>query len=301
MTAIQGAPLVQFNIDERLSWSEQRQTKRGEDMAYCLLGIFEISMPLIYGEGEECARRRLWEEIQKSSARSRYYKVSGVRPDWIGSKAQRLMHDGFVEPMYQGIGPDDFSTYTNLSDMSAVGSEADPFGIFRGRESVLDFDDRRLLQRRQKQVHRQALRMAEGWLDAPATDRDYEDRLEECLEGTCEWVFGDPAFTAWLQHSDAVRPNWLWIHGGAGLGKSVLCSKIVRDMQSCQPQSTAYFFSSAAARNGWKPKDIIRSWLSQLGEKDADILNIICSYMGAKNTERRALQSDIWEILGRIL
>jgi hypothetical protein len=34
-----------------MSWAENRETKREEDKAYSLLGIFNIHMPLIYGEG----------------------------------------------------------------------------------------------------------------------------------------------------------------------------------------------------------------------------------------------------------
>ncbi|KAF2968984.1 hypothetical protein GQX73_g4585 [Xylaria multiplex] len=48
----------------RMSWAADRQTKRVEDIAYCLLGIFDIYMPLIYGEGER-AFTRLQEEIIK--------------------------------------------------------------------------------------------------------------------------------------------------------------------------------------------------------------------------------------------
>ncbi|TRX96684.1 hypothetical protein FHL15_002350 [Xylaria flabelliformis] len=48
----------------RMSWAADRQTKRVEDIAYCLLGIFDIYMPLIYGEGER-AFSRLQQEIIK--------------------------------------------------------------------------------------------------------------------------------------------------------------------------------------------------------------------------------------------
>jgi hypothetical protein len=57
--ALRGDPLSQFPIKERISWAQNRATKREEDEAYCLLGIFDISMPLIYGEGKERALRRL--------------------------------------------------------------------------------------------------------------------------------------------------------------------------------------------------------------------------------------------------
>lgn len=66
LSALEGAPLSQFGIDERLSWAENRHTTRGEDKAYSLLGIFSIHLPPIYGEGREHAFKRLRREIQNS-------------------------------------------------------------------------------------------------------------------------------------------------------------------------------------------------------------------------------------------
>lgn len=43
-------------------WASKRETTRIEDQAYCLLGIFDINMPLLYGEGTK-AFKRLQEEI----------------------------------------------------------------------------------------------------------------------------------------------------------------------------------------------------------------------------------------------
>lgn len=37
-----------------------------EDQAYCLLGIFGVFLPLIYGEGQSNALRRLRKEIRES-------------------------------------------------------------------------------------------------------------------------------------------------------------------------------------------------------------------------------------------
>lgn len=65
--ALQGKPLHDFSTETRLSWAKDRLTKREEDKAYSLLGIFNVYMPLIYGEGREHAFRRLQEEIEKST------------------------------------------------------------------------------------------------------------------------------------------------------------------------------------------------------------------------------------------
>ena len=53
-------------IAVRMSWAASRQTTRIEDIAYCLLGIFNINMPLLYGEGKR-SFVRLQEEILKVS------------------------------------------------------------------------------------------------------------------------------------------------------------------------------------------------------------------------------------------
>ena len=49
-----------------MSWASERETTRIEDIAYSLLGIFDVNMPLLYGEGNR-AFIRLQEEIMKSS------------------------------------------------------------------------------------------------------------------------------------------------------------------------------------------------------------------------------------------
>ncbi|KAI0199439.1 HET domain-containing protein [Astrocystis sublimbata] len=55
-----------FSVGERMSWASERETTRLEDLAYCLLGIFGVNMPLLYGEGIR-AFQRLQEEIIKIS------------------------------------------------------------------------------------------------------------------------------------------------------------------------------------------------------------------------------------------
>jgi hypothetical protein len=63
--------LSQFSVKERMSWTAKRETTVEEDQAYCLLGIFEVYLPLIYGEGREHALARLQDEILKRNAVSR--------------------------------------------------------------------------------------------------------------------------------------------------------------------------------------------------------------------------------------
>lgn len=53
-------------VARKMSWAAGRTTTRTEDTAYCLLGLFNINMPMIYGEGER-AFIRLQEEIAKDT------------------------------------------------------------------------------------------------------------------------------------------------------------------------------------------------------------------------------------------
>jgi hypothetical protein len=54
------------SIAQIMSWAAERRTTRIEDRAYCLLGLFDITMPLLYGEGKK-AFFRLQEELIKAS------------------------------------------------------------------------------------------------------------------------------------------------------------------------------------------------------------------------------------------
>ncbi|KAF5001076.1 hypothetical protein FGRMN_1270 [Fusarium graminum] len=54
------------SVGERMSWLSKRETTRVEDIAYCMLGIFDINMQIVYGEGMR-AFIRLQEEIIRVS------------------------------------------------------------------------------------------------------------------------------------------------------------------------------------------------------------------------------------------
>ncbi|TLS31326.1 hypothetical protein PpBr36_02563 [Pyricularia pennisetigena] len=58
---------AQPTVATKMSWIARRETSKPEDKAYCMLGIFEINMPLLYGEGGRRAFLRLQEEIVRVS------------------------------------------------------------------------------------------------------------------------------------------------------------------------------------------------------------------------------------------
>jgi hypothetical protein len=76
LSAITGIPSVVLQchgqirnqaVAWRMSWASRRQTTREEDVAYSLMGLFDVNMPILYGEGGEKAFERLQHEILKES------------------------------------------------------------------------------------------------------------------------------------------------------------------------------------------------------------------------------------------
>lgn len=70
-TAIPHPVIERFNrsehsVAERMRWAASRNATRPEDIAYSLLGIFDINIPLLYGEGTK-AFQRLQEAIMSVS------------------------------------------------------------------------------------------------------------------------------------------------------------------------------------------------------------------------------------------
>jgi hypothetical protein len=51
------------SIAQRMSWASSRRTTKPEDMAYSLMGLFGVNIPILYGEGARRAFKRLQLEI----------------------------------------------------------------------------------------------------------------------------------------------------------------------------------------------------------------------------------------------
>ena len=62
--------LNRASVAMKMSWASRRHTSRDEDAAYCLLGVFDVNMPLLYGEGRRAFLRLQLEIIRKSDDES---------------------------------------------------------------------------------------------------------------------------------------------------------------------------------------------------------------------------------------
>ncbi len=91
--------LTMFSAAQKLSWAADRVTTRPEDMAYSLLGLFDINMPLLYGEGSR-AFLRLQEEILRQYGDDSLFAHSGVdllasSPWWFRASWERNPSEGW--------------------------------------------------------------------------------------------------------------------------------------------------------------------------------------------------------------
>ncbi|OQO06342.1 hypothetical protein B0A48_08931 [Cryoendolithus antarcticus] len=95
------------SVAQRMSWASVRKTSRAEDEAYALLGLFGVTMPLLYGEGRK-AFLRLQEEIIRSFesekidhsvllSSTKSLNLFALRPDSFGLAYNVL---SFPDPLY---------------------------------------------------------------------------------------------------------------------------------------------------------------------------------------------------------
>ncbi|KAJ4363280.1 hypothetical protein N0V95_001183 [Ascochyta clinopodiicola] len=90
---LEGKSIFAASISMRMSWAAERHATRAEDIAYSLLGIFDVNMPLLYGEGKLKAFRRLQEEIMKVSEDETLFAWESTELDIGASSADVLASD----------------------------------------------------------------------------------------------------------------------------------------------------------------------------------------------------------------
>lgn len=72
------------SVAQRMSWASKRRTTREEDIAYCLLGIFNVHMPLLYGEGDKAFMRLQLELLALSNEQTIFAWTPDIGPSTGG-------------------------------------------------------------------------------------------------------------------------------------------------------------------------------------------------------------------------
>ncbi|KAF2807886.1 HET-domain-containing protein [Mytilinidion resinicola] len=158
--ALRGTDLSQFSVAERISWAATRETKREEDRAYSLLGLFEVYMPLIYGEGRDNAFNRLRAKIDK---RLRNYepekKASSEASEFSINQAKLVVYD------------------TTRNTNSSISTLTSSKTIFEASSESL----------------------ASG-LQPASVEEDLRELLNQRHFATCRWIFDTLEFSNWQPH-----------------------------------------------------------------------------------------------------
>lgn len=97
------------SVAKRMSWASNRTTTREEDIAYSLMGIFDVNMPLLYGEGSK-AFRRLQEEIMRSSTDQSLFAWTPP----ISRNYSERNHMSSLDLGFLARHPEDFSQSSNI-------------------------------------------------------------------------------------------------------------------------------------------------------------------------------------------
>ena len=103
---------------------ERRQTKLAEDKVYSLLGIFDVEMPLLYGEGAANAFKRLREVIDKREKCVQDLRITDPRED---KKRIEDTKGGLLEDSYRWILKNaDFQQWRNNQQSRLLWIKGDP-------------------------------------------------------------------------------------------------------------------------------------------------------------------------------
>lgn len=123
---------IEACVAEKMSWLSDRETSRIEDMSYCMLGLFDINMPLLYGEGEKAFHRLQLEILRKSPDESIFVfdkvKESAFRLGDLAVLARSPIHfhkSGDVRQPYPGM----HIRYSSLEPCTVAFKERPPYSI----------------------------------------------------------------------------------------------------------------------------------------------------------------------------
>ncbi|PQE23552.1 Pfs NB-ARC and Ankyrin domain protein [Rutstroemia sp. NJR-2017a BVV2] len=243
VSALQGTDLSAFSVNERMLWAKSRETKREEDKVYSLLGIFDIYMPLIYGEGANHALKRLEEELQKRSKKHRLDEASTVFSN--PPKRSKTLHSQSLVPSRN-----DSNSFDPESPFSS--EYTIPSADTATKQSIID------------------------QLYFPKIDERLTS-LTAAQGKTCRWFLAKSEYISWhnvAQQSD--HGGFLWIKGNPGTGKSTLMKLLFEEAKlnaKSNPSkiTLSFFFLARGTVEEKSTTGLYRSLLHQLFEKAVEL------------------------------
>jgi len=256
IAALQGTSLSTFSIGDRMSWAKNRTTKRKEDTAYCLLGIFDIQMSLIYGEGQEQALERLQKELLTRSKKHAREEVLAVSHNSFQSNKRLKTSDHKT----------DNSAHLSSSDVPNNSSDAEV------KKSLIDE-----LYFRKIDERLTSLEAAQGttcrWFLTKSEYTSWNDVNQQSDHG-----------------------GFLWIKGHPGTGKSTLMKFLFEEAKleakgNPSQITLSFFFLARGTAEEKSTTGLYQSLLHQLFEKASDTKDSL-DWMTADGA--RGIQRNGW-------
>jgi hypothetical protein len=137
------------------------------------------------------------------------------------------------------------------------------------------------------------------WIGAISTEKEYDEAKRERSPGTCDWIFSNTKFTSWLCPESGINTsNILWIHGGAGMGKTFISARIIEYLQHEFSRPMAFFFCTHSDAEKNQTISIIRSWIFQLAKQSPQALEIVRK---VESFHTEAVTTVLWETFEAIL
>ncbi|CZR48711.1 uncharacterized protein FPRO_03968 [Fusarium proliferatum ET1] len=134
---------------------------------------------------------------------------------------------------------------------------------------------RELLQKIEEEMEADRIRDLHVWLAAPPLNDVFNDSNDKRVEKTCEWILHRDEFLEWQKPSSSSK--LLWIKGPAGFGKTVLCARIVQELERTAQEPIAYFFLSSRYAGRDDPFSAIRAWLTILIQRSSLARDIVAT------------------------
>ncbi|KAN0090560.1 hypothetical protein V8E51_019139 [Hyaloscypha variabilis] len=131
--------LPYYTIAAKMSWASERKTSRTEDIAYCLMGIFDVQMPLLYGEGGKNAFMRLQEEMMKESTDHSLFA-------WRRSPPRGTESQPRIDPLAWGILATHPSQFKETASVRSLEAFRNPYSMtsigLRIQLPILEWDEK---------------------------------------------------------------------------------------------------------------------------------------------------------------
>ncbi|KAF8512685.1 hypothetical protein JB92DRAFT_264466 [Gautieria morchelliformis] len=128
---------------------------------------------------------------------------------------------------------------------------------------MLPYHDNRSLVEEHDNQHRQNIYK---WLEAPDYDSKHWNAAGEREKHTGSWFLQGESCLDWKSQPK----SFLWLHGKAGAGKTILCSTIIReisDHSKSDPSVAAAFFYFDFRSKDIRPPNLLRALIKQLSLK----------------------------------